>query len=70
MFAGLRNIPDDQIDREVKRLLKEVSLTEEAKTRTASFSGGMRRRLSVAIGTSLLYIYIIVLTLDSPYREP
>ena len=49
LFAGLRNIPKDKIAEESYRLLKEVDLQDVGKTRSSMYSGGMRRRLSVAI---------------------
>lgn len=49
LFAGLRDIPNDQIASEVERLLSEVELTEAKKMRSSSYSGGMKRRLSVAV---------------------
>jgi len=49
LFAGLRNIPKDKIEAEATRLLEEVELTEAAHVRSTMYSGGMRRRLSVAI---------------------
>jgi ABC-type multidrug transport system ATPase subunit len=50
LFAGLRDIPPSELGDEVARLLKEVELTEAKDMRSASYSGGMRRRLSVAVG--------------------
>lgn len=49
LFAGLRDIPSSQISAEIDRLLAEVELTEARKMRSSSYSGGMKRRLSVAI---------------------
>ena len=49
LFAGLRNIPQHKISEESHRLLKEVELEDAAQTRSGMYSGGMRRRLSVAI---------------------
>lgn len=49
LFAGLKNIDPVNIEKEVNRLLKEVSLEDSRKVRSVSYSGGMRRRLSVAI---------------------
>ena len=39
-----------ELEDEVERLIHEVSLEPERKMRTSSYSGGMRRRLSIAIG--------------------
>ena len=49
LFAGLRNIPADKVESEAHRLLKEVELEDAAHVRSTMYSGGMRRRLSVAI---------------------
>ncbi|KAJ3429237.1 abc transporter a family member 1-related [Anaeramoeba flamelloides] len=49
MFAGLKNLPKDQIPEEIEDRLAEVDLTDVSNQRVGSFSGGMKRRLSVAI---------------------
>jgi ABC-type multidrug transport system ATPase subunit len=49
LFAGLRGISKGQIDAEVNRLLTAVELTEARNLRSVSYSGGMKRRLSVAV---------------------
>eukprot|EP01114_Cavostelium_apophysatum_P020991 TRINITY_DN7191_c0_g1_i5.p1 TRINITY_DN7191_c0_g1~~TRINITY_DN7191_c0_g1_i5.p1 ORF type:complete len:1762 (+),score=405.22 TRINITY_DN7191_c0_g1_i5:86-5371(+) len=49
LFAGIRNIPKDQSAREVASLLKEVNMESEKRMRASTYSGGMRRRLSIAI---------------------
>ena len=49
LFAGLKNIPVDKIDEETDRLLKEVGLMEDSNLRTASYSAGQRRCLSISI---------------------
>lgn len=48
LFAGLRNI-DTDVDTEVTRLLREVDMSTQSKIRASAYSGGERRRLSVAI---------------------
>eukprot|EP01118_Nematostelium_gracile_P008166 TRINITY_DN2698_c0_g3_i2.p1 TRINITY_DN2698_c0_g3~~TRINITY_DN2698_c0_g3_i2.p1 ORF type:complete len:293 (+),score=63.74 TRINITY_DN2698_c0_g3_i2:360-1238(+) len=49
LFAGLRDIPPSEISAEVDKLLDAVELQEARKMTSFSYSGGMRRRLSVAI---------------------
>ena len=49
LFAGLRNIPQQEISAEAHRLLKEVGMLQDGKIRTKMYSGGMRRRISLAI---------------------
>ncbi|CAA2960801.1 ABC transporter A family member 2 [Olea europaea subsp. europaea] len=49
LFASVKGLPPASIEEVVQKLLAEVKLTEAAKTRAGSYSGGMRRRLSVAI---------------------
>ncbi|CAI9753878.1 unnamed protein product [Fraxinus pennsylvanica] len=49
LFASIKGLPLASIEEVVHKLLAEVKLNEAAKTRAGSYSGGMRRRLSVAI---------------------
>lgn len=49
MFCKIKGIPDDEIDQVTEELLKDVGLSDVINARTMSFSGGMKRRLSVAI---------------------
>eukprot|EP01128_Nolandella_sp_AFSM9_P010418 TRINITY_DN7197_c0_g1_i1.p1 TRINITY_DN7197_c0_g1~~TRINITY_DN7197_c0_g1_i1.p1 ORF type:complete len:1837 (-),score=357.54 TRINITY_DN7197_c0_g1_i1:66-5192(-) len=51
LFAILKGIPSDSIDNEVDRILPLISLDHVADNRVSSFSGGMKRRLSVGIST-------------------
>ncbi|XP_021286924.1 ABC transporter A family member 2 [Herrania umbratica] len=48
LFASIRGLPPATIKSVVQKSLAEVRLTEAAKVRAGSYSGGMRRRLSVA----------------------
>ncbi|OMO95372.1 ABC transporter-like protein [Corchorus capsularis] len=48
LFASIRGLPPATIKSVVQKSLAEVKLTEAAKVRAGSYSGGMRRRLSVA----------------------
>ncbi|KAL2935162.1 ABC transporter A family member 2 [Bienertia sinuspersici] len=48
LFARIKGLPPSSIKEVVKKSLEEVRLTASAKVRTGSYSGGMRRRLSVA----------------------
>lgn len=49
LFATLKGLPPSSIKSVVEKSLAEVRLTEAAKIRAGSYSGGMKRRLSVAI---------------------
>ncbi|CAA3030737.1 ABC transporter A family member 2-like [Olea europaea subsp. europaea] len=49
LFASIKGLSPASIESVVQKLLAEVKLTESAKMRAGSYSGGMRRRLSVAI---------------------
>lgn len=49
IFAGLKGIPSAKIVEEARTKLKEVELTEAANKIAGKYSGGMKRRLSVAM---------------------
>ncbi|GMJ04964.1 A. THALIANA ABC2 HOMOLOG 1, ABC2 homolog 1, ATP-binding cassette A2 [Hibiscus trionum] len=49
LFANVKGLPPSTIESVVENSLAEVRLTEAAKVRAGSYSGGMRRRLSVAV---------------------
>lgn len=49
VFAAIKGIPRADRKHEVAKLLEEVKLTEAGRVRAGAYSGGMRRRLSVAI---------------------
>lgn len=49
MFASIKGLKPALITQEVDKLLKEVQLQDSATVRSGSYSGGMKRRLSVAI---------------------
>ncbi|KAK4437089.1 ABC transporter A family member 2 [Sesamum alatum] len=49
LFASIKGLTPASIKSVAQKLLAEVKLTEAAKVRSGSYSGGMRRRLSVAI---------------------
>ncbi|KAL9255618.1 ABC transporter A family member 2-like protein [Drosera capensis] len=49
LFANIKGLPASEIETIVQKSLSEVGLTGSAKVRAGSYSGGMRRRLSVAI---------------------
>lgn len=48
-FCSLKGVASDQIDAEVKAKLEDVDLWEARDRLAGTYSGGMRRRLSVAI---------------------
>ncbi|KAJ6293905.1 hypothetical protein OIU76_022053 [Salix suchowensis] len=49
LFASIKGLPLASIKSVAQESLAQVKLTESAKVRARSYSGGMRRRLSVAI---------------------
>ncbi|CDP12364.1 unnamed protein product [Coffea canephora] len=49
LFATIKGLTPSSIKSVVERSLAEVKLTEAARMRASSYSGGMKRRLSVAI---------------------
>ncbi|XP_028787945.1 ABC transporter A family member 2 [Neltuma alba] len=49
LFASIKGLPPSSIKSFTEKSLAEVRLTESAKVRAGSYSGGMKRRLSVAI---------------------
>lgn len=49
MFCRIKGVPDDQIDKVIDDKLAAVKLSDVKKARTKTFSGGMKRRLTVAI---------------------
>lgn len=49
MFCQIKGVHDDEIPKVVDDLLNDVGLTDVRNARVISFSGGMKRRLSVAI---------------------
>ena len=52
LFSGIRDIPKDKMEEEIRTRLEEVSLWDVKDNPSSSFSGGMKRRLSVAICAS------------------
>eukprot|EP01088_Endostelium_zonatum_P016705 TRINITY_DN4623_c0_g1_i1.p1 TRINITY_DN4623_c0_g1~~TRINITY_DN4623_c0_g1_i1.p1 ORF type:complete len:965 (+),score=237.77 TRINITY_DN4623_c0_g1_i1:83-2977(+) len=48
-FAGIKGVPLTQLKREAKERLEEVSLWKARNKNSAGYSGGMKRRLSVAV---------------------
>jgi len=49
LFGRIKGIPESSLAKEVATRLEQVRLTDSAKSVSSSFSGGMKRRLSVAI---------------------
>ncbi|RHZ80225.1 hypothetical protein Glove_138g24 [Diversispora epigaea] len=51
LYAGIKNIPHSEIDKLVEERLASVRLTKVANIPAGSYSGGMKRRLSMLIST-------------------
>jgi ABC-type multidrug transport system ATPase subunit len=49
LFARLKGVKNSELDARIDEILKFVSLLSEKKARVSSFSGGMKRRLSLAV---------------------
>ena len=49
LFAALRGMPKDQIQKEVDRRIIDVNLMQSQHVTSGAYSGGMKRRLSIAI---------------------
>jgi len=49
MFAAFKNLPVEQVASEIEERLEDVQLTYVGDKASSTFSGGMKRRLSVAI---------------------
>ncbi|KAM6569736.1 hypothetical protein CsatB_017721 [Cannabis sativa] len=49
LFARIKGLPLSSIDSVIEKSLAEVRLTKAATVRVGSYSGGMKRRLSVAV---------------------
>jgi len=49
LFGSIKGLPKESISTEADKRLEEVRLTQSANQRAGAFSGGMKRRLSVAI---------------------
>lgn len=49
MFAEFKGLSKEEVKKEVQEKLEEVNLTYVANVRAGTYSGGMKRRLSVAI---------------------
>ncbi len=48
-FGGLYDVPSNELKKRVDTLLDKMALSEDAKRRTKEYSGGMKRRISLAI---------------------
>ena len=49
LFAGLKGVPEADLQAEIEKRLEAVALLGEANSRSKTFSGGMKRRLSLVI---------------------
>jgi len=49
IFSAIKGVPPEKVSEEVKKIIAQVGLTEKVSTRVSALSGGMKRKLSVAI---------------------
>lgn len=49
MFAQIKGVPRQDLPGEIERVLRRVHLTEAAQQEVGGYSGGMKRRLSIAL---------------------
>jgi len=49
VFAGIKGIPEDQVDAVVESLIARMGLTQHADNATKGYSGGNKRKLSMAL---------------------
>ncbi len=49
MFAAFKGVPSNQVDKAVDKMIAEVGLNEKKHARSATLSGGQKRKLSLAI---------------------
>ena len=49
MFAQIKGVARRDLDDEIKQVLRKVHLTEAAQQPAGGYSGGMKRRLSIAL---------------------
>lgn len=62
-FAQLKGVPQADLMRDIKRVVKVVDLLDNLKTRVEDYSGGVKKRLSLAIS---LLNHPKLLVLDEP----
>jgi ABC-type Na+ transport system ATPase subunit NatA len=51
LFASIRGVEQDEVDEVIKRLIRDVDLWDRRDHKITQLSGGMKRRLSIAIST-------------------
>ena len=51
IFAQLKGVPNDRVEAEISEKLEMVGLMGNGGNRVGTYSGGMKRRLSVAIAS-------------------
>lgn len=73
LFGRMKGIPKKMLDSKIDQVLRFVSLLPEKKSRVSSFSGGMKRRLSLAIaaigGPKIIFLDEPTTGLDPKVRQ-
>ncbi len=49
LFAEIKGVPPAEAEASISRMIADVGLSAKAHARTSALSGGMKRKLSVAI---------------------
>ncbi len=62
-YGKLVNVPDDELDTRIWQLLEMTGLTDRARMRVATFSGGMQRKLEIV---RAFIHHPLILFLDEP----
>ena len=60
LFGSLKGLSSSECEQQVIERLKDVELTHVAMVPSVNYSGGMKRRLSVAIGKKFLGIFLFI----------
>jgi ATP-binding cassette, subfamily A (ABC1), member 3 len=48
LYAALKGVKSNQVDKEIQRMIDDVGLTKKTNTQARSLSGGMKRKLCLA----------------------
>lgn len=66
LFSGLKGLDKKEVPSEMQRLLNAVELVDAGNVRSSAYSGGMKRRLSVAIGINYVVFANVPALIGNP----